>query len=329
MPIMQYFDSRPVFDSGTKLAGGSHKILDSNESTAFLRQLEHIKTQVQEIEYTDLMARKLLPVSNEAGAGAEYITWRQFDKVGLARIIRDYSDDLPRVDVLGTEFYQNPVVGIGAAYGYNVQEVRASQMVGGKPLDQRRAAAADEAIRRAEDDLAWFGDPRTKLIGFINAPNSTAVVLANDGAGNSVLFSTKTADQQLRDLNLVVNTIVESTKMVEKPDTLLLPLNVFNLISTKRIGFDSPMTVLEFFLKTQPYIKAVEPLVKLTGAGANGTNRMIAYKRDSMKLTMEVPLDITSHEPEKEGLEYEVAMESRYGGILIYKPMSIAYADGI
>lgn len=314
------------FLSGKTATGA---VMDSNESTFFLRQLEHIKTQVQEVQYVGLKARKVLPVSHDAGAGAEYITWRQFDKVGLARLIRDYSDDLPRVDVLGSEFINNPVVGLGASYGYNVQEIRASQMAGGQPLDMRRAAAAQEAILRLEDDLAFFGDARAKLVGFFNAPNSTSVVLPADGAGASVLWSTKTADQILRDLNLIVNTIVESTKEVEIPDTMLMPTAAFNIIKQKRIGIDSNATVLSFFLATNGYIKDVEPLVKLTGAGSGGTNRVIVFHRDPMKLTMEVPLDVTSHEPQKDGLEYEVNMESRFGGVLIYKPLSIAIADGI
>src|ERR1019366_1425529 len=83
-------------------SGVTGAVLDSNESTSFLRQLEYIKTQVQEVEYENLKARLVIPVSHEADPGAEYITWRQFDKTGIARLIRDYSDDLPRVDVLGT-----------------------------------------------------------------------------------------------------------------------------------------------------------------------------------------------------------------------------------
>lgn len=302
---------------------------DSNDSTFFLRQLEHIKTQVQEVQYAGLQARKLIPVSFEAGPGAQYITWRQFDKVGLARVIRDYSRDLPRVDVLGSENIQNPIVSLGASYGYNVQEVRSAQTAGGIPLDQRRAATCQEAILRAEDDLAFFGDALVKLTGFISAPNSTVVLLPADGAGGSTELATKTADQQLRDLNLLANTIVSSTKQVEIPDTLILPTDQFNLIATKRIGIDSNNTVLKFFLDTNPYIKGVEPVVKLEGAGTNGASRMMAYRRDPMKLTMEVPMDVMSHAPQQEGLEFVVPMESRFGGVLIYKPLSIAVADGI
>jgi hypothetical protein len=103
----------------------------------------------------------------------------------------------------------------------------------------------------------------------------------------------------------------------------------YNLIATKRIGIDSNNTVLKFFLDTNPYIKDVEPVVKLTGAGAGALNRAIVYRRDPMKITMEVTLDVTQHAPRLEGLEYEVPCESRFGGVLVYKPLSVAYSDGI
>jgi hypothetical protein len=302
--------------------------LDSNESVFFLRQLEHIKTQVIDIEYPAMKARKLLPVSNEAGPGAQYITWRQFDRTGSAKLIRDYSADLPRVDVIGSEFINNPVRSIGASFGYNVQEIRSAQYTG-FPLDTRRAMTCGEAIRREENELAFFGDDASGLVGFLNNPNMTEIVLPSDGAGSSQAFSTKTADQLLRDLNLLSNSIVELTKEIEQPDTILLPVKQYNILATKRIGIDSNMTVLKFFLETNPYIKDIEPLVQLSNAGGTSVDRAICYERNPMKLTLEVPMDVQQYEPEKRNLEYVVPMESRFGGVLIYKPLSIAYADGI
>lgn len=301
---------------------------DSLESPFFLRQLEFIKTQIVEIVYTKLKARLLLPVSTEAGPGAQYITWRQFDKVGQAKLIRDYSEDLPRIDVIGTEFFNNPIHSIGASFGYNVQEIRSAEYTG-LPLDQRRASAAQEACRRYENDLALLGDVNSNLVGFLVNPNMSQIVLPNDGAGSSVAWSTKTADQILRDLNLIANSIVSITNEIEQPDTMLMPVAQYNLIATKRIGIDSNNTVLKFFLDTNPYISDIEPLIQLSGIGDGDTDRCIAYERSPEKLEMQVPMDVTQYEPEREGLEYVVPMESRFGGVLIYKPLSIAYADGI
>lgn len=299
---------------------------DASESPFFLRQLEHIMTKVHEIEYTKLKGRLFVPVNTEVPPGASNWTWRQFDKVGIARVIRDYSEDLARVDVLGSEFFNNLVIGLGAAFGYNVQEIRSAQYTG-FPLDQRRAMAGAEAIHRLEDDLIAFGDLRTKLGGFTNNANMTQVSLPADGAGASVNWNTKTADQILRDLNLLANTIVNVTREVEEPDTLLLPTSAYNLIATKRIGIETNMTVLKYFLETSPYITDVDKWVKLVGAGNGGQDRIIAYERSADKLEAVIPMDVTQHEPEKDGLEYVVDLESRYAGVVVYKPLSMAYAD--
>jgi hypothetical protein len=302
--------------------------LDAAESTFFLRQLEHIKTQVIDIEYAKLKASLLLPVSTEVRPGAEYWTWRQFDKTGRAKVIRDYAKDLPRVDVLGAEFINNPIVSLGDSFGYNMNEIRNAQYTG-FPLDQRRAMTAVEAILRLEDDLAFFGSAEDGLFGFLNNSVMGEAVLPAVGAGGLTQWATKTADQILDDLNLLPRTIVTTSKEVEIPDTILLPTNAYQIASTKRIGRDSNMTVLKYFLETNPYIKDVESLPKLAGIGALGSDRMICYERNPMKLEMIRPMAPTQYEPEKENLEYKVALESRFGGVVIYKPKSVIFADGL
>ena len=307
-------------------AHGKTGFLDAAESPFFIRQLEHIMTKVHDVIYTKLKGKLFVPVNTEVPPGATNWTWRQFDKVGLARIIRDYSADLSRVDLLGTEFYNNLIVSIGAAFGYNRQEIRSAQYTG-FPLDQRRAMAGAEAIERLIDDLIFFGDSRTKLGGFITNANMTQISLPADGAGGSVSWDTKTADQLLRDLNLIANTIVSLTKEVEEPDTMLLPTGAYNLVSTKRIGHDSNMTVLKYFLETSPYIKEVDKSVKLVGAGNGGQDRIMCYERNAEKLECIIPMEVTQYEPQNEGLEIEVPLEARYGGVAVYKPLSLAFAD--
>ncbi len=100
------------------------QILDAGESIFFARELEHIKSQEVEVEYPDLKARKLIPVSFEADPADETITYYMFDKVGMAKIIRDYSQDLPRVDVTGQKF-SGEVRSLGASFGFSIQEIRA------------------------------------------------------------------------------------------------------------------------------------------------------------------------------------------------------------
>ena len=75
-----------------------------NASVFFARELESIESRLYDFKKRELKYRELIPVSNRDSAGAETITYRMFDKVGMAQIIANWSDDLPRADVFGKEF---------------------------------------------------------------------------------------------------------------------------------------------------------------------------------------------------------------------------------
>ena len=128
--------------------------LDANETIFFARELEYVKAKTFEVKYIRLKATQLIPVSTEAGSGAETITYQVQDAVGVAKIIANYADDLPRVDVIGKEV-STPIRGIGDSFGYSIQDIRAAQFAG-KPLVQRKANAARKAIDTLIDNLAWI-----------------------------------------------------------------------------------------------------------------------------------------------------------------------------
>ena len=300
--------------------------LDADESIFFQKELEAKKAKAYDVQYAELKARQVIPVSFEAGPGAESIKYEQYDSVGVAKLISSYADDLPRSDVKGAEFF-SPVKSLGASYGYSLQEVRAAAMAR-KPLEQRRANAAKRAILQKENDIAMSGDTATGLKGLLNHSAVPLVVLPNDGSGSSILWSTKTADQIIRDLNLVANTIVETTKGVENPDSILLPIASYTYIASTARSSTSDTTILEYFLQNNPFVKQVGWLNELATAGAGGLKRMVCYKRDPDKLTLEIPQDFEQLPEQERNLEFVVPCHSRIGGVIFYYPLSAAYADG-
>lgn len=304
----------------------THSHLDAGEQFFFNRQLEYIKARSYDILFPELKARTLIPVSYEAGPGAESITYDQYDQVGMAKIVANYTTDFPRADVKGKQ-HTARVKSLGASYGYNVQEIRAAKMAG-KPLQQRRANAAKRAILQKENQVAFFGDDEFELQGFLNNPNITNVILQADGEGDSTKFADKTSDQILRDLNSIVSTIHETTKGVESPDTLLLPLAQYNLLWTTRMNTYSNISVLKYFLDNNLHIKQVEWLNELKEA-SSGQDVMIAYTRSPEKVTLEIPQDFEQFPAQEQGLDFVVPCHERIGGVIIYYPLSVAKAEGI
>ena len=99
--------------------------LDAGETLFFERELENRKAQTYDVIRAPLKAFELIPVSSTAGAGAESIVYEQYDATGVAKMIANYADDLPRADVKGKEFVAK-VKSVGNSYGYSLQEIRAA-----------------------------------------------------------------------------------------------------------------------------------------------------------------------------------------------------------
>lgn len=300
---------------------------DAGESVFFARQLEYVRTKTYDVEYVGLSAMTLFPIDTSVPAGATRITWRQWDGVGVAKIIANYADDLPRVDVMALEM-STPIRSIGDSYGYDVQEIRSAQFAG-VALDAKRAAQARKAIDQKFNQLAWYGDQISGLPGFLTNTNIPAVVLPADGAGASKLWSSKTTDQKLRDMNAVVNAVWITTKGIHRATELWMPLAQYADISSTARSTTSDTTILDFFLANNPFITKVVPVFELTGAGAAGADRMVAAENSEENYQMNIVMPFMQHPPQPRNLYFEVPCEARFGGVTIERPLAFAYADGL
>jgi len=285
------------------------------------RQLEYIRPQVFETVYADIKYRTILPVTAEAGNGAQTFTYRIMDSTGEFKLIADAADDLPRADISQTE---KSIVfrSFGGSFGYTVQELRAAQMAN-IALEQRRAAAVRRAYEEKVEEVAMFGEASANLPGFFN--NATVDVLQ---ANKWFTDSGTTAQEMLELLNYGVTAIVNSTQMKEQPDTILMPYEDFRVISTQRNSDSSDVTVLEYFLRTNPFIRNIEPILQLDKDNSTlSTNRMVVYKRDPQKVQLHIPQPLELFPPQQRGLEFIVPAHARLGGVALYFPKSVIYVQ--
>ncbi len=283
------------------------------------RQLEYIRPQVFEVEYADIKYPTILPVTSEAGPGAQTFTYRIMDATGDFKLISDAADDLPRADVSQIE-RSISIRSFGGSFGYTVQELRAAQMANVN-LEQRRASAVRRAYEEKVEAVAMFGEASVGLAGFFN--NSTVDVVAADK-----WFSTSgvTSQEMLDLLNYGVSAIINGSNMKEQPDTILMPYEDYNTISTRRNSDSSDVTVLEYFMRTNPFIRNIEPINQLDADKSTLTkNRMVIYKRDPQKVQLHIPQPLELFPPQQRGLEFIVPAHARVGGVSLYYPKSALY----
>lgn len=305
---------------------------DSAETLFFSRELEARKAKTYDVVKAPLKAFQLFPVDSSAGPGAESIAYEQYDVTGMAKIIANYADDLPRADVKGKEFV-GKIKSIGNSYGYSVQDVRAAQRAG-KPLQQRKADAAARMQRELWNSIAFYGDSSYGLPGILTNAN-IPVSSAPNGAGGTPGWSTKTPDEILADLNGMVNGVISLTNGAEQIDTIVLPIAQYTLIATVARSTTSDTTILEFFQKNQPGV-TVEWANELTAAqlAANGVtgftgNVAIGYRKSSDVLTLEMPQMFEQFPAQERGLEYVIPCHSRIAGVIVYYPLACVFLDSI
>ena len=130
-------------------------------------------------------------------------------------------------------------------------------------------------------------------------------------------------------LNYGVTAIINGSKMKETPDTILMAWEDYNKVSTTRFSDSSDLTVLEYFLRTNPFINNVEPINQLDKANTTylNTNRMVVYKRDPEKVQLHIPQPLELFPPQQRGLEFIVPAHARVGGVALYYPKSVIYVQ--
>jgi hypothetical protein len=304
---------------------------DAAYTAALAQQLEFVRSTVYEVKYPTLKARQFIPVDNSVNPGAETVSYYQWDMTGMADVLANYAQDLPIVSALAEKF-TNPVLGLGEAYDWSVQDLRRSAF-SGQNLEDKKAMAVRKGMELRIDDIAAVGYPKGKLKGFLNNANITILAAASDGTSARWVGgrdTPKAPDLIKADMFAAVNSIWVTSKQIFEPDTVLLSTQEFGHVSQTQTLPTSDVTLLRSFLANNPAIKNVDSWYKLDTADAAGTGpRMVTYARSSEVLELVIPQEFEQFPPQVKNLTFMVPCHARVGGVVIRYPLAIVYTDGI
>lgn len=308
-----------------KLAIPNSVRLDAGENVFFARQLEHISAKTYDVQYPELRARRFLNVNNEVDTGVEKYTYRTYDTFGHAKVTKDYSGDIPRADVDGVENSVD-IFASASSYGYSLQEIRNGRFAG-VDLDAKKAAAARKIIEKQLDDLMLDGDSSKGILGLFALAN-TETYTVPAGASTFQNFARKTADEMKTDLHALARRIVTQSNGVEMPNMMIMPLSIYDIVGTQKMGDGDSRTVLKAFLENDPHIQRIDWSEKLETAGAGSVTRTVALNDDPMKVEFIIPQEFESIPPQERDFTFVVPCHARTAGCVAYYPKSICYADG-
>lgn len=295
------------------------------DNAFFSRSLEYVKARVYGNKPRELLARRFIPKDTEVDPDAETVRIRSYNQVGVAKLLASYAQDLPRSDIKAEEMVRS-IRGIGNAYGYALDEVRAAARANIN-LDEKKGAAARRAVEALIDRILAVGDDETGLLGLLNQPNASVYTIPN-GDSLATAWTTKTPKEILQDLVGICEYVSLVTNEVEQVNLIVLPRPQYVAIATTQFSIASETSILDYFKKAYPGVN-VERWYRLTGAGTAVTDRMLAYVLSPDHLTALIPREFEQLPVQEKGLEFEIPCHARCGGVVAYYPLSICYGDGI
>lgn len=311
------------FPEGLTITNDADAGLGFVEST-----LTHVEAKVYETQYRHIVYQDIVPVSNEAGEGATSVTYYSIDGATMGKFIGSNAIDVPLADI-STKQTIVPVELGAVGYKYSDEELRQAAMLN-RALPQLKANLTMRGFEEHAQRVCFTGDTTKGLEGFLNNSNVPSSTVVNPGSGTA--WTTKTPAQILADVNSLFAQVFETTKEVEKPDTLLLPTSQWSYIASTPRSDNSDTTILMYIVQNSPYISSVDDiksLPELKGAGTASADRMMVYTKDIDKVVFHIPMPFRIEQPVRKTLGWEVPAVYKLSGVEFRYPLSAAYADGI
>ncbi|WP_320196229.1 DUF2184 domain-containing protein [Agrobacterium rosae] len=294
----------------------------------------NIERTVYKRKYPSFDYASLVPVITEGSEWARGTLFRSSDAAGKAEFLSGKGFDMPYADVTRDQFLKGfELAGIG--YEWSLEELQVAALEG-RQLGSEKGEAARAIAEQFLWNTAMTGQAEKNWTGLVNDPTVPAATAAATGTGATTTWSTKTPEQILVDINSAIEGIVTSTQEVEMADTILLPFARFNAIATRPIGNAADKTIATFLRENNTYTSetgrplTIRTLRALNTAGAGGTARMVAYRRDPEVVRFHLPMPHRFLPPfQKSSMTWEVAGILRTGGTEIRLPKAVSYIDGV
>lgn len=280
-----------------------------------VKQLTASLARAYEKEYADNSVVNIFPVTTEIPGHAKYFEYPEFDGVGIAQIIADYSDDLPLVDALMTE-KQGKVFRFGNAFLISTDEIKAGAATG-QSLSTRKQALAFEAHDNLLDKLVWSGSAPHGIVSVFDNPNINNVVATPDWSDpiNAV-----------NDVTAMIDAVETSTQGFHHVTDILLPASARR--SMQRLVDNTTLSYGELFTRNNPGVtlRFMQFLDNYDGAGGKAA---LAFEKNALNASIEIPEATNVLPAQPKDLHFRFPVTSKSTGLVIYRPLTFAVIKGI
>lgn len=285
------------------------------------KELEHVYSEVLREQFPPQSAFEAFEMDQSVPEGARTHTIRRRSRQGDVRVYRGNSKDIPNVSLTQDEEtfkVQHYITGIELDFFE-----QKSNSFAGTNVRRDLEDTGKQALLEFANDATWHGLPEYGLPGVLNYPYSPKMVSA-------VTFSRSTNPEKMyRTLNRMANANSYTSKNVYSPNRLLTSKQVRDILYETEFDDGSGDSVAERFLRRNEHIDSISTAHELRGAGENGEDCLLFYRRDRRSIANVIPKMPTMLPVQKQGFKLWVPIYMTHGGVVQRDPLNnlVAYAD--
>ncbi len=223
---------------------------------------------------------------------------------------------------------------------YTILELESAAKLG-RPVDAQKYEGLVLKHQMDIDEQVYIGDTSMKITGLINNSLVTNVGNLPNGAAGSPLWSQKTPDEILADVNTALTSVWAASGWAVIPSRLMLPPAQFGFISTQKVSNAGNVSILKYIQENNLLTTSgkgkleILPLKWLVGAGVGGTigttgtvDRMVVYTKE--KNRVRYPMTLLQRTPiQYDSIYHKTTYFCRLGATEVVYPETIGYFDGL
>ena len=239
--------------------------------------------------------------------------------------------DIPGVSVNGQKIVL-PLRLLARELTYTSVELDRSQLTG-QSIDTQKMDALNLLYQMNTDQMVYVGSSDVSTTGLLNNASISVMNVVN-GASGSRAWTTKTPDEIVQDINVLITNTWAASAYAICPDTVLIPPAQFALISSQKVSSAGNISIKKYIeencIAMEVNGRAIKlfPVKWLPGLGTSTQDRMVAYTNDESRVRFPM-VPIRRETAYYRGIRFAAPYIWAFGEIEFVYPETVYYADGI
>ena len=292
-------------------------------------QLYNYEAKVYKPRLVPLVYSRLIPIDTSDGEGAAGRAYMILDERGDTKEIARGSDDMPLVDMSGTDRYLLFKTG-GVGYTYDTEDLRQAALLNFQRVSTLPQVAFN-IYERAINEHALFGNSRGGKLGFAEGLfTSTQIPIINSTV---TISEAMTVDEMISAFMDPIDYVYSNSGNTSYANVIAVPQELMTLAERTPVSVNTTETVLTFIKATNKTTQETGQQLIIIGvrglesAGVGGKPRIMAYEKLDDNLVLPLPMPLKFMTPQVRNLTFVVPGEYKYGPVHFRYPKSAVYED--